>query len=226
MAFLDNQEDKACVADNVFSVNRRKVLQMIAATMFASPLSAATIGNTGTLNRGYGSDPDLLNPVVTWGKYLSKKHLQMLSTLGDFILPEDRFSPKASDLDIVDFVNEWLSAPYEEQVNDRELVLKGLEYLDARASRESNRLFKDISNQQQYKMFVELADAERLADGEEYLGEFFNKLVRLFVGGFYTTEEGMKDIGYIGNVPLTKFAVEDFVLEKLGFKALSLSLVV
>jgi hypothetical protein len=35
--------------------------------------------------------------------------------------------------------------------------------------------------------------------------QFFARFRDLVAGGFYTTPEGMKDIQYLGNVPLTKF---------------------
>ena len=36
--------------------------------------------------------------------------------------------------------------------------------------------------------------------------KFFAKFRDLTAGGFYTTPVGMKDIGYVGNVPLATFA--------------------
>jgi hypothetical protein len=34
---------------------------------------------------------------------------------------------------------------------------------------------------------------------------FFSKMRDLTAGGFYSTPEGWKDLGYIGNVPLAEF---------------------
>ena len=46
---------------------------------------------------------------------------------------------------------------------------------------------------------------------------FFKKFRDLTAGGFYTTKEGMKDIGYTGNVPLTSFdGPPPDVLKQLG----------
>ena len=46
---------------------------------------------------------------------------------------------------------------------------------------------------------------------------FFKRFRDLTAGGFYTTPEGMKDIGYTGNVPLPEFAgPPPEVLAKLG----------
>jgi hypothetical protein len=46
---------------------------------------------------------------------------------------------------------------------------------------------------------------------------FFGKFRGLVAGGFYTTPVGMKDIGYVGNEPLTAFeGPPASVLKKLG----------
>ena len=47
--------------------------------------------------------------------------------------------------------------------------------------------------------------------------QFFKKFRDLTAGGYYTTPEGMKDIGYVGNVPLATFdGPPPEVLRKLG----------
>ena len=48
-------------------------------------------------------------------------------------------------------------------------------------------------------------------------GRSFFRLFRdRAAGGYYSTPEGMKDIGYVGNVPIEKFEVPAEVLKKLG----------
>jgi len=47
--------------------------------------------------------------------------------------------------------------------------------------------------------------------------KFFAKFRDLTAGGFYTTPVGMKDIGYVGNVPLERFDGPPIeALEKAG----------
>ncbi|HYP15660.1 MAG TPA: hypothetical protein VEQ65_00505, partial [Opitutus sp.] len=46
---------------------------------------------------------------------------------------------------------------------------------------------------------------------------FFARFRDLTAGGFYTTPQGMKDLGYIGNVPLPSFdGPPPELLKKLG----------
>src|SRR5262245_52733848 len=92
------------------------------------------IGRAGTASvGGYGIDPSLFSPTVTWGKSLAREQIVALRILSDIVIPADEYSPKASDLDIPDFINEWVSAPYPEQQTDRKTLLNGLQYLDRQA---------------------------------------------------------------------------------------------
>jgi Gluconate 2-dehydrogenase subunit 3 len=61
--------------------------------------------------------------------------LQHTAVLGDLILPGSTTAPAPSALGIPDFVDEWVSAPYPEQLEDRKTILEGLRWMDAEASR-------------------------------------------------------------------------------------------
>ena len=95
------------VPSSELTLTRRRVLQMIAATGAASAISAYPFIASATPSpsgKSYGPDPDLFKGDVTWGKTLNKEQLGMLEILGDIIIPADDHSPKASDLNIADFV--------------------------------------------------------------------------------------------------------------------------
>jgi len=47
---------------------------------------------------------------------------------------------------------------------------------------------------------------------------FFNKMRDLTASGFYTTEIGVKDIGYAGNTPNQWAGVPDDVLKQYGMQ--------
>ena len=202
--------DGDAVETDPLNVTRRRVLQMIAASGAASSLGlyaffgpgATTASASGT---GYGIDPDLMEGRVTWGHTLTSAQLDALEILGDILIPEDEHSPKASDLNISDFVNEWLSAPYPTQREDRRIVLNGLDWLERAAQSSGGHGFVESGAKQQAALVEELAMAVAKARASEEQTLFFERLVFIFVGGFYTTQEGMKDIGYVGNVPLPRF---------------------
>ena len=190
------------------STNRRRVLQLmaIAGTSVAYlqnyPNMAA---NAQTKQKGYGQDVDVNNPVVTWDKTLDANQLKNLSVIGDLIIPADDRSPSASALNITDFIDEWVSAPYPDQEKDRETIVSGLDRLNTEANKQDVRYFHNLEADSQAAIFDKMAKAVEAesASGDDEL--FMERLVYLYVGGYYTTDEGMEDIGYAGNVPLETF---------------------
>ncbi|MDB4309132.1 gluconate 2-dehydrogenase subunit 3 family protein [Porticoccaceae bacterium] len=191
----------------MISINRRRVLQIIAAG------SAATLMDGGSLmaksmerkSQGYGPDIDMNNPEVTWDKILTQAQLKTLTIVGDIIIPADETSPAASAFNIADFINEWVSAPYPTQQADKDIIVGGLLWLDQQAKQQQTRYFRNLSEDHQATIFDRLAQSVENEEVEVNQKEFFERLIYLFVGGFYTTPEGMADIGYIGNVPMAKF---------------------
>jgi hypothetical protein len=132
--------------------------------------------------KGYGTDPKLNPPVkAAWPRILTKDQLQTAAILADYILPASGTAPSASSLGIPDFVDEWVSAPYPDQVKDRSLIVDGLNALGP-------------------KVLKADAAARTAAMAALPGSDFFKKFRALTVGAYYTTEAGFKDLGFIGNV--------------------------
>ncbi len=171
---------------------------------------------------GYGTDPDLLNPVVPWSRIMTPLELQIAAHLCDFFLPANATHPSASALGVPDFINEWVSAPYPDQTADRPVILGGIHWLNDEARRAHGKdlplipapdraaLFARLSAKPLVKLPVGSATIARLVRGPLYYtlfgGIFFLKKFRtLTIGAYYTTQEGFSDIGYVGNVALGEF---------------------
>ena len=70
---------------------------------------------------GYGTDPILVNPEpAPWKLSLTQAQLNLAAELAEAICPG------AIEAGVPDVLNEWLSAPYPKQADDRELLLAGL----------------------------------------------------------------------------------------------------
>ena len=157
---------------------------------------------------GYGSDPDLTKdyrPGDLWPLTFIEQQRRTTIALCDTIIPADEHSPSASAVGVPDFLDEWISAPYPWQIRERPVILDGLAWLDAEARRRFQHDFADLTESQK----VALCDDLKLvaAAKPEHLkaAEFFARFRDLTVGAFFTTKEGMKDLGYTGNVPLARF---------------------
>ena len=152
---------------------------------------------------GYGSDPNLTKPTVPWPLTLNQDQRAQLRTIADLILPADAHSPSAGSLPIDAFIDEWVSAPYDLQRRDRVIILSGLAWLDAESTARFGHSFAQASDTERRAIFDSIAYRAKVQPGYERPAFFFARLRGLVMGGFYSLPEGMKDIGYVGNAPMT-----------------------
>ena len=151
----------------------------------------------------YGQDPNLVKPSVPWPLTLTADQRAVLRIAADLILPADSHSPSAGSLPVDAFIDEWVSAPYLQQQRDRVIILSGLAWLDAESSARFGHAFAQASDTERRAIFDSIAFRAKVQPGYERPAFFFARLRGLVLGGFYSLPEGMKDIGYIGNAPMT-----------------------
>ena len=191
-------------------MDRRTSLQWVLAASAAWPLlaRAAAPGKAAAAVHGYGTDPDLLkvyHPGQFWPLTLTMAQRRLARVLADIIIPADERSPSASSVGVVDFIDEWVSAPYPACREDRPMVLDGLGWLDAEAARRFRQGFAQLDSSGQHRICDDICDAARAAPQRRKAARFFARFRDLTAAGFYTTAVGRKDLGYIGNVPLARF---------------------
>lgn len=188
-------------------MDRREAIKWIATASAALSLLDARSFGKG-IAKGYGTDPNLMESYKTgdlWPLTFTKDQHRLVSVLCDVILPADEKSPSASELKVPDFLDEWISAPYPKQRADRELILRGLDWLQAESKRRFGKEFADLSAAQHSQICDDISSVQRAASGMEPGAKFFAKFRDLAIGGFYSTPAGFRDIQYLGNIPLTKF---------------------
>jgi len=183
--------------------------------MFAAPPQAAA-----PATKGYGTDA-LLNkeykPGDFWPLTMTDAQRRTAAALCATIIPAEGSVPNAADLGVHDFIDEWISSPYPDQRNDRDTVLKGLDWINTETQRRFARDFADLDHAQATAICDDLCHAPDAKPEHAEGAKFFAKFRDLTASGFFTTPEGMKDIGYVGNTPLSEFkGPPREVLEKLG----------
>ena len=195
-------------------MDRRTTIKWMFAAAAAVP-SLRTLGampeplarDVAATQAGYGTDPNLVSewkPGGPWPLTLTTSGRRTTQALCDLIIPADDHSPAASAVGVVDFIDEWISAPYPNQRGDRDTVLSGLGWIDAESNKRFGKGFADISDAQKSAIADDICTTKTAPEFAK-AAKFFAKFRDLTAGGFYTTPVGMKDIGYRGNVPLEKF---------------------
>jgi hypothetical protein len=206
-------------------MDRRTTIKWMLAASAAMPLAShrarsEPVPGTTEPARGYGTDPDLVKRYARgefWPLLLSSAQRRTATALCDVILPADERSRSASAVGVVDFLDEWVSAPYPRQRQDQALVLDGLGWMDTDAARRFAKLFADLSQSQQHAICNDICLEESAGPAFVQAARFFARFRDLTAAGFYMTPEGSADIGYIGNVPQLNFAGPSIdVLRKLG----------
>jgi hypothetical protein len=188
--------------DDLPRMDRRKALQWMltaTATMAVRDPHLFAADASPVKAQGYGPDPVMVKvykPGDVWPLTLTEPQRRTTRALCDVIMPADDTSPSASALGVPDFIDEWISSPYPGQAGDRRLVLEGLQWIDEEANRRFSKVFADVALEQQTAICSDLAAAKPQPEIKKHVS-FFKR--------YYTTPEGMKAIGYVGNMPSGTF---------------------
>jgi hypothetical protein len=202
-------------------VDRRTAIKWVAMASTLPWLQRPGVGTAApAAKKGYGTDPRLnrvYKPGELWPLTLPPFMRQATAALCDVIIPADEHSPSASSVGVVDFIDEWISAPYEAQRADRKTILEGLGWLEIESKTRFKQFFVDLAPAQKAAICDDICYLPRAKPELREAAKFFATFRDLTAGGFYTTPAGSKDIRYVGNVALERFdGPPPEVLRKLG----------
>jgi hypothetical protein len=162
-------------------------------------------------------------------KFFTEGELATIAILADIIIPKDDISGSATDAKVPDFIEFIVKDMPQHQVPMR----GGLRWLDIQSMKRFGKPFKDAEEKQQMEIVDDIAypvvldkdhpdrnmNADRtLKPGMEQGVSFFNLMRNLTATGFYTSEIGVKDLGYVGNRPNKWNGVPDDVLKQYGLE--------
>jgi hypothetical protein len=166
---------------------------------------------------GYGPDPNTVTAKSPWPSILTQFEHHLIAALSDTILPGSSELPAPTELGIVWFFDDWLSAPYQGPLADSKQIRPGLERLNTLSMTTYHCDFFHLSGEKRTLIVKELI-------GDKPGQEFFARFRYLLLGGYFTSDVGMRILGYLGNIPLrrpTELSEEtlrlvEFELRKLG----------
>ena len=166
-------------------------------------------------------DPDFTKATTgPWEKLLTAEELKTVTLLADIILPKDANGPAASEVGVPDFINEWISAPYDENREDRETVRGGIGWLNTESFRRHGKRFDELANDEQLKILDDICDHDKAKPEHETGARFFKQFRQLCLGGYYTHSATWKHLGYVGNVTMGGAypGVPQEIIKKLGLE--------
>lgn len=186
----------------------------------ANALAAAGQSPAAKSGIGYGTDPDVMKsykPGDLWPLSFNPEQRIAAAALCDVIIPADSGGPSASSVNVHDFIDEWISAPYPGHDADKRIILTGLAWMDAEARKRFGNAFSNLVAGQKNAICDDVCHVPDAKPEHREAAQFFRRFRDLAAGGYYTTPAGMKDIGYVGNVPIATFdGPPPAVLKQLG----------
>jgi gluconate 2-dehydrogenase gamma chain len=192
-------------------MDRRKTIK----TLIAGGVSAATLVEACKLADKKTKTPEQKSPntpeitinrmpeemahykEVMGENFFTDAELATLTLLGDIIIPKDEFSGNASDAKVPEFMAFIVKDKPELQTPMR----GGLRWLDLQCLNRFDAPFRNCTEAQRMEIIDEIAWPKKAKPEMTQGVAFFNLVRNLTATGFYTSEIGLKDVGYMGNVP-------------------------
>jgi hypothetical protein len=149
---------------------------------------------------------------VTAKTFFTPDEMKTITLLADIIIPKDEVSGSASDAKVPDFIEFIVKDMPQHQTPMR----GGLRWLDIQCLKRYEKPFRDCSQPQQTEMVEAIAWPKKAKPEMAQGVAFFNLMRNLTSTGFFTSEIGTKDVGYMGNVPNQWNGVPPDVLKHYG----------
>lgn len=154
---------------------------------------------------------ELYNKIVS-EKFFTPHELATITIIADIIIPKDEVSGSASDAKVPDFIEFIVKEKIQYQIPLR----GGLRWMDMQCLNNYGKTFKECDNKQKMALVDEIAYPKKVKPEMRQGASFFSLMRDLTASGFYTSEIGVKDVGYKGNQPNQWNGVPDDVLKQYG----------
>ena len=196
---------------------RKSIKAMILGTVSTAVLveacknSATTVAEVDMDDR-MQEEKDYIVKVKAQPNFFTEHEMATITLLADIIIPKDAVSGSATDAKVPEFIEFIVKDMPDHQVPMR----GGLKWLDLHSYKKHAKAFTECSGKEQIAIVDEIAYPQKAAPELAQGVSFFNKIRDLVTTGFYTAEIGVKDLGYMGNVPNRWEGVPDEVLKQHG----------
>lgn len=205
-------------------MNRRESLRALGLLVAgAGVLTTACNGESAREASVIAETSDKLSGVTDWEhertqklreeRFFTEHEMATIAVLANIIIPEDEVSGCASDAGVPDFIEFIVKDIPSNQVPMR----GGLKWMDIQCQKRYEHTFISCTEKQQLAFVEEIAYPDKAKPEMQQGAAFFSLMRNLTASGFYTTEMGVKDIGYVGNRPGAWNGVPEDILREHGF---------
>lgn len=148
-------------------------------------------------------------------KYFHADEWKQMRVLVDLIIPKDERSGSATDAGVPEFMDFICS----EYPNYQAWVRDALRWLDGFAYDSYHKNFVNCSDAERRALLDQIAWPAKAAPELRTGVQYFNQLRDFTASGFFSSQMGVKDIGYIGNTAVAEWhGCPKPALDHLGVK--------
>ncbi len=145
-------------------------------------------------------------------KFFTPHELQTVTVLSDIIIPADAKSGSASQAGVPAFIEFMMK----DQPRNQTPMRGGIRWLDNTCTKRYGKPFVQCTKTQQIDMVEQIAYPAIAKPNMTQGASFFSMMRNLTASGFFSSQIGIKDIGYVGNTPNQWDGVPDEVLKQYG----------
>ena len=208
-------------------MDRRKSIKAIALGSLASGLvldackskepaadAQAAAGDNAGASKGVDRQPEEVAHYqkVNSTTFFTEHEMATITILADIIIPKDEVSGSASEAGVPEFIEFIVKDMPDHQTPMR----GGLRWLDLHSHRRFEKSFSGLTAEQRISIVDEIAFPKKAKPEVAQGVAFFNLMRNLTSTGFYTSQMGVKDLGYVGNSPNRWNGVPADVLAQYG----------
>ncbi len=148
-------------------------------------------------------------------RFFNEHEMATIAVLANIIIPSDSVSGNATDAGVPEFIEFMVK-----DIPAYKIPLRGgLKWLDVKCSQRYGHAFVDCEQAQKIEIVDAIAYPDSVAPEMTQGAQFFSLMRNLTASGFYTSEIGVKDIGYAGNQPGYWDGVPEDILKEHGFES-------
>ena len=196
-------------------ISRRKALQLFSSV----PVAAVAIVWTSSETEAAQTKAQAARRQATergtpfQPEFFTRREYATVIVLADLIIPRDERSGSASDAGVPEFMDFMMI----DRPNNQKWMRPGLTWIDAHSKTRFGKPFADATQSQREAILNDIAwPARAPASMSDGVG-FFNRFRDLTSSGFWSSEMGVKDLRYEGNLFATDWnGCPPAALAKLG----------
>lgn len=193
------------MADSAASpLSRREILRLLAVSAAAPALMSGCRSDDAASAVGHHAErraAGALAPAVgTEPTFFTEHEFETVRMLTDYLLPADDRGPSAAEAGVPEFIDFVMTDDLLGDPRDRQTAMRGgLAWVDSQCRRAFDEPFTGCTDAQRRHMLDRIAYPEAAAPGDGPGVAFFDRLRDYTAAGYFSSPEGVEDLGYVGN---------------------------